>query len=85
MGVPSIAVEIATCIGNSLSRPDYQSLMSAGLVSLDTLRTAPEDALLSALNNDHEKLSVVRAAIKKRDQGDVVLDPTLPVLPPYEA
>ena len=60
IGVPSDMTEVAHALGLRLGRADYLALMRCGLASLDAIVGASDESLLSALNNDRSKLSLIR-------------------------
>lgn len=83
-GIPSKLCEIAGCMGSSLSRADYQSLLHANLFEINALQESSDAVMLNALNGNTTKLNIIKFAIK--DYGrEWDSDFDIPPLPEYES
>src|SRR6185312_15016431 len=84
IGIPSAAVEIASFVGDALSRADYLRLAAEGLSHFEGIDGASDDQILARLSNDKEKLQAVREASveAKRARKQPTFPP--PILAPYE-
>lgn len=85
VGVPAVAVELASNAGDALGRGDYQRLVQAGLVSIGAIEVAPDESLLPCVGMSREKVQALRAAVGAARRGPpaAVAIPA-PVLPAYE-
>lgn len=84
VGVPANIIDIALHAGNRLSRADYQSLMKNDLFEIEKIEKISDKILLGHLNNDEEKLKIIRTAIHKHLTESSIQDFEVPMLPPYE-
>lgn len=65
VGAPADIIHIAENLGSKLSRGDYLALMSSGISTMEKIDSATDDVLLGCVNNDEEKLTNLRLAVKK--------------------
>ena len=79
-GSSSDTVELAISLGTNLSRGDYRALKSNNIFNFNTLQTVSDDNLLVLLNNDVDKLSLIKNSVKDflKKQTDVVI-PEIPI------
>ena len=87
VGVPRGAVDLATQMGNRLSRGDYQHLIKGGLCALEAIDKSSDDELLACLSesrNKEEKIYQIRRAAKMRREKNQCGLFSTPILPPYE-
>lgn len=82
-GIPASIAELASILGNQLTRSDYLNLVNASLGSIESIEQSNDDDLLACLNQSPGKLGVVRQAVLKYHQHENNLLPS-PILPPYE-
>jgi hypothetical protein len=78
-GVASDAVEIARAAGRELGRGDYRRLTAAGLTKPAAIDPASDEWILEQVDNDHDKLRVVRtfaASERLKEKGP---SPVLPL------
>jgi len=83
VGVPSVAVELASRVGTRLTRGDYLSLIRANLTNIENVEKAPDKDLLKLLGDNVIKLAEVRRAIRNYREQDSEAFLTSPILPPY--
>lgn len=80
LGVPEQAVPLGLRAGGELSRADYLALLRAGLIDLEALRTAEDEAILPHIRDDQGKLAAIRRALEASD-AHLVTEP-IPLPPP---
>lgn len=85
VGLPATAIELAMQAGPRLTRGDYLRLLEAGLYSIDILENSSDETVLSCLNGNNEKLTIIRQAIEAHRQQEDELKFTSPILGPYES
>ncbi len=78
-GVSGPAVELARDAGANLTRGDYCALVDAGLIAISDMEGVDDAAILRVLDNDGEKVAIVRNAI--RSAAERVSKATTAVLP----
>ena len=83
-GVPAAAVDLAAQAGGRLTRADYQSLIRAGLCSIDALTAASDEKILAFLGGNKAKLLDLRSAVEKHHEREKTKESTPPILPFYE-
>ena len=83
LGVSSSIFELAKVTGSQLTRGDYQSLVRAGVNTIDVIENSSDEQILEVLNGSDEKLQIIRTAIKRLHE-EAVDDTPYPVIPPYE-
>lgn len=84
VGVPSSIVEIAEYTGNRLGRGDYQSLVRAGLTTVDAIATGTNEQLLACVDQSAEKLEALRQAVELHERKVQKSSISGPLLPPPE-
>lgn len=84
IGLPPACVDLAKQIGNQLTRGDYLQLVRANLCGIEAIESSSDSALLICLSNDHEKLEVLRQAVKSYYQHQRSQVPTQTLLEPFE-
>jgi helicase len=84
IGIPSASVEIASLVGDALSRADYLGLAEMRLCQVEAIDGASDEQILTCLSGDKDKLQAVRAASveAKRARKQPTFAP--PILAPYE-
>jgi helicase len=83
LGVPSSIVELATQLGNRLTRGDYLRLIRSGLANVETLKSVDDQTILPCVGNDSDKLEHIRLAIIRVDMKNKIEVPS-PILPEYQ-
>ena len=76
-GVGADAVDIARLAGRDFGRGDYRRLSAAGLTNAAAIETASDDLILEQVEDDADKLRVVRlfaetVRLRERDKGPIV-------------
>ncbi|UFW82113.1 DEAD/DEAH box helicase [Rhizobium sp. SU303] len=85
-GVPGTAVDLAREAGANLTRGDYCALVEAGLDVVSNIETAEDADILRTLDDDHEKLVIVRKAARAAAERKFKSAPTpLPGIPQFVA
>jgi len=84
IGIPARALSIGEFTGSTLSRPDYQRLIAAGLIDWEAVEKAGDEQLLACVDGSSIKLEAIRKAEVDRldSNNDEVL--LIPLLPAYE-
>jgi replicative superfamily II helicase len=88
VGVPAAAVDLASQVGNRLTRGDYQSLIKSGLCNIEAIESSPDDMLIACLKGGRdveEKLREIRGAVRAHRRKESQRIPSTPILPPYES
>jgi helicase len=85
LGIPASMVALGREVGQDLARGDYLTLAAAGLATANQLLEATDDKILACIQNDKERLVLIRAAAERMQARDASGDSALPVLPPYAA
>jgi len=81
LGLPPGAVDLALLTGDRLARADYLRLLGARLCAVDAIDAGEDEALLACLDENWEKLRVLRRAVRvarERDRDEIPLDALLP-------
>jgi len=81
LGLPPGAVDLALLTGDRLARADYLRLLGARLRAVDAIDAGEDEALLACLDENWEKLRVLRRAVRvarERDRDEIPLDALLP-------
>lgn len=81
-GVTGTLVDLALLVGSDLTRGDYHRLGSAGLSDIEGLVSAKDEAILTCVNGDIQKLNLVRFVIAKLSQQKAPQN-VAPALEPY--
>ena len=85
-GVPPSMVEFARVAAAGLQRGDYLRLASGGFVTAEGIQQAEDKALLACLDNDPERLRVLRMAAATIIARAALAQPSpVPAIPHYEA
>lgn len=84
IGVPAAATDLAIQAGARLSRGDYLRLLEFGLCDVNVLENKADEEILPYIDDNSEKLAVVRQAIEAHRQQEEELKFTSPILEPYE-
>jgi helicase len=82
-GIPAVAVDLATQVGNVLTRGDYQKLIHAGLANMEAIENSTDTILLEYLDHSLEKVSFIREAVIKHKER-ITSPISYPLLPSYE-
>jgi helicase len=84
-GIAPENIELARDAGRDLGRGDYRRLSAAGLTAAEPIERASDDEVLACINNDSQKLRIVRLyAERVRAQSAIEAKP-LTTLEPYRA
>ena len=84
VGVPPRILDLALNTGNRLSRADYQSLLKNDLYDIEEIEKTPDKILLDHLDQNEEKLKIIRTAIHKYKTDSPTSGFETPLVPPYE-
>ncbi|MCY6493887.1 DEAD/DEAH box helicase [Leptolyngbya sp. GGD] len=82
LGIPSTAVDVAQVAGSKLTRADYLQLCNSSYISIDKIESSGDDMLLPLINQDVDKLAVLRQAVNTFQQKEYL---SVPPLEQYEA
>lgn len=83
-GISSKIVQLGKYTGAALNRGDYQRLINAGLVDLESIEKTSDEQLLEYLDGSGVKLEAIRNALKKKKEDIEESKFTSPLLPQYE-
>jgi len=64
-GTTADTVELASALGTNLSRGDYRALKSNRVMNFEALKGIKDEELFTMLNNNSDKLTLVREAQKQ--------------------
>ena len=87
LGITGAAVDLARYAGGGLLRGDYRRLIAAGLINCESITAADDEALLSCLDGNRSRLTVLRSAAERFLAARAVAEaaPAPPKLAPYAA
>ena len=83
-GVPSSMLELATQMGNRLSRSDYHSLMENKLTCFEVIGDTDDDILMKCIANDGSKLQAIKTAAENYKDETEIFDVGGIIIPDYE-
>ena len=84
LGIPASVAEIGRYAGNRLLRGDYRRLATASLVDASSIESADDRVILGCVDNNRQKLRLLRSAAMMFRKRERQLDSVLPLLGPYE-
>jgi helicase len=83
LGVPAVAVGLASKAGNALTRGDYLRLCELGLCDINAIEETSDEVLSSYFDNNVVKVEIIRKAIKRYREAQQEIVISSPILEPY--